>query len=662
MGETNPSTSRGLSVALRFLSTDILGHFMTRLRDTLFLLALTLLIDGRTVAAIDLHITQPTRNFTTTNQTLVVEGGVASSDQNEITVSINTPAGVPSLSTIKPSIRAITMDLGGVRQLQAALIRPSVDERGATGPRRILLAVSEDGTLFTEHVFDVSASVDTLLNRVVVRFPNLVAARFIRMEMLEGWDPDGILIESLEFLGVDSHIIQPTISSVSVLLDRARRADLSFSIALLLADGENEIFVVGAPLSSRNEEQYVKTILVRYLADLQSAISDESRIALSDGVRASVLIPVDALDPTVKKIRFFRESSDYADQVDYRDNARIARATLPVLVYRFEILKRGNFEVEATSSLSSQPPILAVDEVLEPPSTWMAGLVPLPIHLTVDLGDVHTLGQIVVHPNVVDNRSFGPQRGTILVSNDNRDFREVSEVSAFNDGVTAIELPSHVSCRYVRLLITESKQANNVQLNEVQFFNALGSKILRLAVFQQLPLERPALLEFGYDRADLERAGVNRETDLRVFTWDTSTREWQLAGGEVDLVRQKVSLELNYISRFAVFQAVPPPELTARWSLNPFSPDGNGVADVTRLLIPDSRESDAGNRELVVEIYDLHSKLVRTLISRSTVSSNSISIEWDGTDRTGRPVNIGPYIYEVRMGSRISNGVIVVAK
>ena len=635
---------------------------MTRLRGTLFLLALTLLIDGRTIAAIDLHITQPTRNFTTTNQTLVVEGGVASSDQNEITVSINTPAGVPSLSTIKPSIRAITMDLGGVRQLQAALIRSSVDERGATGPRRILLAVSEDGTLFAKHVFDVSASVDALLNRVVVRFPNLIAARFIRMEMLEGWDPDGILIESLEFLGVDSHIIQPTISSVSVLLDRARRTDLSFSIALLLADGENEIFVVGAPLSSRNEEQYVKTILVRYLADLQSAISDESRIALSDGVRASVLIPVDALDPTVKNIRFFRESSDYADQFDYRDNARIARGTLPVLVYRFEILKRGNFEVEATSSLSSQPPILAVDEVLEPPSTWMAGLVPLPIHLTVDLGDAHTLGQIVVHPNVVDNRSFGPQRGTILVSNDNRDFREVSEVSAFNDGVTAIELPSHVSCRYVRLLITESKQANNVQLNEVQFFNALGSKILRLAVFQQLPLERPALLEFGYDRADLERAGVNRETDLRVFTWDTSTREWQLAGGEVDLVRQKVSLELNYISQFAVFQAVPPPELTARWSLNPFSPDGNGVADVTRLLIPDSREGDAGNRELVVEIYDLHSKLVRTLISRLTVSSNSISVEWDGTDRTGRPVNIGPYIYQVRMGSRISNGVIVVAK
>ena len=635
---------------------------MTRLHVTLFLLGLTLLINGKTSAAIDLYFTQPTRNFTTTNQTLVVEGGVASSDQNEIIVSINTPAGVSRLSSIRPSIHGITMDLGSVQQLQAVLIRPSVDERGATGPRRVVLAVSEDGDIFTEHYFDVSARLDALLNRVVVRFPNLTAARFIRMEMLEGWGPGGILIESLEFLGVDDQIIQPSIGSVSILLDRARRTDLSFSVALLLADGENEIVIVGAPLSSRSEEQYSKSILVRYLADLQSAISDETRFALGDGDRASVLVPVDALNPTVKKIRFFRESSDYAGQFDYQDNAQIARGTLPVLVYRFEILKRGNFEVEATSSLSSQPPILAVDDVLEPPSTWMAGLVPLPVHLTVDLGGVHTLGQIVVHPNVIDNRSFGPQRGTILVSNDNRDFTVVLDVSEFNDGNTIIELPSHVSCRYVRLLITESKQVNNVQLNEVEFFNVLGSKILRLAAFQQLLLERPVLLEFGYDRADLARAGVNRETDLRVFTWDASTHEWQLAGGEVDLARQKVSLELNYISQFAVFQAVPPPELTTRWSLNPFSPDGNGVADVTRLMIPDSHEGDAGNRELVVEIYDLHSELVRTLINRSTVSSNSISIEWDGTDRTGRPVNIGPYIYQVRLGSQISNGVIVVAK
>ena len=646
----------------RIIANLILRHTMTCLRFMPLMPILTLLIHMRAIGAIDLYITQPTRNFATANQTLVIEGGVKSSEQNDIIVTISAPAGDFHLPTIMPSIHAIAMDLGSVQQLHAALVRPSVNRDVPIGPRRVFLAVSEDGALFTENYFDVPANLDPLLNRVIVRFPNPTAARFIRMEMLDGWETDRILIESVELLGIDNQIIQPSIGSVSILLEATQGGDNTFAVELLLSEGENEISAVAAPLSAPAEAQDIETIAVRYLADLQSAIPDGRRFELSDGDRARILALVDTLDSSVKKIQFFRESPDQAERFGYRDNTRIASGTLPVLVYRFEILKRGNFMVEATSSLSSQPPVLAVDGILEAPSTWMAGIVPLPIHLSVDLGDLHTLAKIVVHSNVVGNRSFGPQRGTVLVSDDNRDFTEVSDVPAFNDGVTVIELPSHASCRYVRLLITESKQVNNVQLNEVEFYDARGSKISRFAVFDQLLLEGPALLEFRYDRADLERAGVRRESDLRVFSWNPSTNGWQLAGGEVDLVRQTVRIELNYISRFAVFQAVPPRALAAQWSLNPFSPDGNGVADTTRLMIPGSGEASAGKRELVVEIYDLHSKLVKTLINRSSIDSNSISIEWDGTDRTGKPVNIGPYIYQVRLGSQISNGVIVVAK
>ncbi len=665
MGKANPANLSILSVRAHFESICIftnliLGYTMTYLRFIPLLPILTLLINSEAVAAIDLYITRPTHNFTTTNQTLTVEGGVTSSD--DVVVTISAPAGVSRLSSVKPSIRAIAMDMGSARQLQAVLIRPSVDAGVPIGPRRLLLGVSEDGARFTENYLDVPANLDALLNRVIVRLPNPTAVRFIRLEMLDGWEPDRISIDSVELLGIDDQIIQPSINSVSISLERAQRGDNTFAVELLLREGENEISVVAAPLSAPTEAQDIQTILVRYLADLQSATLDESRLEISDGDRARILVPVDTLDSSVKKIQLFREPRDQANQFDYHENTRIAQGTLPVLVYRFEILKRGNFGVEATSSLSSQPPMLAVDGILEAPSTWMAGLVPLPIHLTVDLGDVHTLAQIVVHANVVDNRSYGPQRGTIQVSNDNLGFREVMDVSAFNDGTTVIELPSHISCRYVRLLITESKQANNVQLNEVEFVDGRGSKISRFAKFNQLRLGRPALLEFNYDRSDLEWAGVSREADLRVFAWNPATYEWQLAGGEVDPVRQTVRIELNYISRFAVFQAVPPPALATHWSLNPFSPDGNGVADITRLMIPNSGEASAGRRELVVEIYDLHSKLVKTLINRSTIDSNSISIEWDGTDRTGKPVNIGPYIYQVRLGSQISNGVIVVAK
>ena len=47
---------------------------------------------------------------------------------------------------------------------------------------------------------------------------------------------------------------------------------------------------------------------------------------------------------------------------------------------------------------------------------------------------------------------------------------------------------------------------------------------------------------------------------------------------------QMIELELNYITQFAVFQAVLSKTSTA-WTFNPFSPDGNGVADTTHLTI-----------------------------------------------------------------------------
>ena len=52
-------------------------------------------------------------------------------------------------------------------------------------------------------------------------------------------------------------------------------------------------------------------------------------------------------------------------------------------------------------------------------------------------------------------------------------------------------------------------------------------------------------------------ANIRRESDLKVFAWDASAQEWQLVGGEIDLNRQVVRMELNFISQVALFQAVP---------------------------------------------------------------------------------------------------------
>lgn len=621
-------------------------------------------------AVIDLSIVHPRTDFTTNNQALSIEGIVESSIPTKVVVTTNTPAGVPDLEQLAHSLHAIILDLGSSRQLKAALISPYADLDLSFGPRMVQMAFAQDDTNFPEgHRLNVPSSIGTSFNKTVVDFPGIISAQFVQIVMLEGWQRERIAIESVEFLDSNNQIIQAGIQSISILLDLSVENRAPFSVQVLLKTGENRLTLFARTLvlpgANQIETADWVTISPFYLSELRPDAADAGYYTLSDGHRAQIVLAVDAFDEKIKKLQFYSVPREQFDSLSYSENEQIVEGTAPAVVYRFEALKQGVFAAEASNSLRDQPPTLAFDGILDFPSTWVAGLVPLPISLTADLGEVRAISRIVVHANVTENGSFGPQSAIIFTSNDNVNFTELFEYSGFDDRTTAIELPSHPSARYVRLKITESKQANNVQINEVELFDVSDSKLVPLVAVDRFLLQRPAHLELSYTASDLLAANIRRESDLRIFAWDDLGKEWQLVGGEIDLDRQTVSLELNYISEFALFQAVTSKIQTA-WSLNPFSPDGNGIADVTRLTIINADTSPFRRNELIVEIFDLNNRLVRTLVNRTVMHSNAMSIEWDGRDGTGRIVNIGPYIYQIQiqsdMQTDVRNGVIVVGK
>ena len=641
-----------------------------RFRLSLFSVIVLLLCPGKSTARIDLSIIRPTTDFTTNNQTLKIEGVVESSVPAEVIVSTNTPGGIPDLAKLVHSIYAVVVDIGSLQELKGLLIRPVTDQEFPRGPRLTRIAFSEDGSNFSAgQRFNIPSSIDLDLQSTVVDFPSVISAQFIQIEMLEGWQIGQIAIESIELLDTSNRTIQAQIQSISIRLDltEARRAD--FSVVVLLEAGDNRLSLIARELSPSDPDSPDtvdgETISLFHLPELQPEVADEGVFTLSDGNQATIVIPADAFDERIKKLQFFSVPPEEVDPLSYLRNSRIVQGTAPVVVYRFEALRQGMFAAEATSSLPSQPATLAADGILEAPSTWVAGLVPLPVSLTIDLGVPRTVSRMVVYANVEEEISFGPQSAILFTSNDNENFTRVLEFTEFDDRITAIELPTRPSARYFRLEITESKQANNIQLNEVEFFDASDAKIVSFDAFEHLILERPALLELGYHPSDLMVANVTREADLKVFAWDALAQEWQLAGGEIDLNQQVVRLELNFISQVALFQAVPS-QIQAAWSFNPFSPDGNGIADRTRLTIVNADASQIGQTELVVEIFDLHNKLIRTLINRIVMNSTAMSVEWDGRDGSGEIANIGPYIYQIQLKSgtqiEVRNGVIVVGK
>ena len=639
---------------------------------------LLLLCAGKLAARTNLSIISPTTDFTTNNQTVQIKGIVESSVGGEVIVSTNTPGGIPDLTQVTHSIYGTVVDLGSTQELKGMLIRHVVDRGFPRGPRLARLAFSQAGTnFFAGQPFNIPSGIDPNFHSTVVDFPSVISAQFIQIEMLEGWQIEPIAIESIQFLDTNDRVIQGQIRSIAIRLPLTDVCQpnltgphcATFSIEVMLEAGVNRLSVTARELAPSDPDSPNavdrETISLFYLPELEPEAAEGGTFTLSDGDRATVVIPVDAFDEHITKLHFFSVPPETVDPLSYQGNSRIVKGTAPVVVYRFEALRQGMFPTEATSALHNQPPTFAVDGILEPPSTWVAGLVPLPVSLTIDLEVQRTVSRIVVHANVEGNTSFGPQRAILFTSDDNENFTDILEVTAFDDRVTTIELPTRPSARYFRLEITESKQANNLQLNEVEFFDVSGAKIVSYDPLEYLILERPALLELAYYPSDLTLANIRRESNLKIFAWDVSAQEWQLVGGEIDLNRRIVRMELNFISQVALFEAVPS-QIQAAWSFNPFSPDGNGIADRTRLMIVNHNTSHIGGTEPVVEIFDLHNKLIRTLVNQTVMSSNTMSVEWDGRDEAGEIVNIGPYIYQIQLKSgdqvEVRNGVIVVGK
>lgn len=632
------------------------------------------------VALVDISIIRPKSDITTNNQAMTIEGVVETAVPSDVLVSIGTPAGMRGLTAIT-NLYAVTTDFGTSQELVALLITPV--RRGSLyyGPRRIMLAISQDGVHFEEPIplFVPSGVTEPAENRTAVELLTPVKARFVYIGMVEGWQADAIEIEKVEFRNQEQKVIQPLIQSISLMFPDLKANILApFAITVLLREGENRIIVVAQLLHAEHlpdgeTTEVSELISLFYLPELLPEQATEGRFILSDGYKAQLIIPVDAFDERLKKLEIISVDVDDVSPSSYLRNTRIVEGTAPVLVYRFEARRQGIFPAEATAFLEEQPPTLAVDGITQPPSTWVTSLVPMPVRLTIDLLRPYTLSRMDVHAKVEGGISFAPKRVKILVAN-NKDalFAEPERYEVveypnsadeeFDDKITFIPLPTLPTGRYVQLLILESKQANNIQINEVELWDEGVNRIVPYIPVEHITLQRPALLQLSYDEDDLLKANVHIASNLAFFIWNRQSREWQFIGGVVDTEENRVTIQLNYLTQIAVFEATTQ-EIEVFWSFNPFSPDGNGIADTTLLTLNMQEQFFLEKAEIIVEVFDRAGKLIRTLIDHELMSSSSLSVEWDGTDRSGKLVHIGPYLYQVRIGGQVRyNGVIVVVK
>ena len=638
----------------------------------------------------DLAVTilQPGSNFVTNNQVLHLQAEIFSTEPSLLIVSVNTPSGIQSLEQVNHSIQAIEVDLSQPLKIKSLLIQPVIQSHDSLGPRTVSVSFSEDGQAYSSPlVLFAPATLEPDLRRVLVDLPSQVMTRYIRLEMVEGWQKDRIAIRSFELLNDQDQIVQANLKRLSVLLntisqgisivDKQRTSSAILNLNLMLRNGENRITVsvrqtndivkkkYGIPFESEPTASREEMVQLYYLAELNSSASLDGHFTLSDGAKAEIHFSSEALGPRVKKLQFSPIPVAEISRLTYLNNPRIVEETAPVTAYRFEALRQQPLIAVATSQLPYQPASLAVDGVRVSPSTWMSRLTPLPISLTIDLAQKQSVGKLIVYSSIIDGKSFGPKSCSIHLSDDNIKFARLMTFDNFDKRKTIIDFPTRPQAQFVRIEVTESQQVNNVQIDEIEFFDPSDAPITTFSSEEHLILHRPAQLELSYDSNDLILANITQAENLRLFTWEASSKEWQIVGGIVDPIAQTVRIQLNYIATFAIFEAVNF-DLGFAWSFNPFSPDGDGIADTTRLMLDASNSNPYDNRrqsaKLVVEIFDIRNKLIRTLIDHSIVDTEAISIEWDGKDLSGNTVDIGVYIYHIKLGAFQDSGIIAVGR
>lgn len=118
----------------------------------------------------------------------------------------------------------------------------------------------------------------------------------------------------------------------------------------------------------------------------------------------------------------------------------------------------------------------------------------------------------------------------------------------------------------------------------------------------------------------------------------------------------------NQIDGWSIVSIGVPEKLIIRCKVNPnpFSPNGDGINDVTRIefylgnVAQPSEYIGKQVRQLSIKIFDLNGRILRTLLDKNTGADAFTSdkgIEWDGRDDSGKIVRPGVYVYQVFINS-----------
>ena len=170
----------------------------------------------------------------------------------------------------------------------------------------------------------------------------------------------------------------------------------------------------------------------------------------------------------------------------------------------------------------------------------------------------------------------------------------------------------------------------------------------------KIPPMRASDFEFGQNLEIVFRSKLFRGSkEFTSSVWNDEIGDQKLAipqptkGGDAtpDVASDALLVVVNQIEQVSTTPVV---------SVNPFSPNGDGINDEVRITFDLFLVLD--QIDTTLDIYDISGRQVAS-ITTNRLSAGSIDLTWDGKDRNGQLVTPGLYMYQLNIGSDNSNDV-----
>ncbi len=178
-----------------------------------------------------------------------------------------------------------------------------------------------------------------------------------------------------------------------------------------------------------------------------------------------------------------------------------------------------------------------------------------------------------------------------------------------------------------------------------------------LSVYPDNPLTGDNSIAIRYDESDILTGGgiYDDEASIRIFHWNDVSRQWELVGGEVDTVYNRVTAPITKTGVYAAFttevltgvgenngEGESGSTLPKHFELQQNYPNPFNPTTVISYSLPRSAE-------VSIEIYNILGQRVRTF-SQGLQNAGTHSVTWNARDDHGKEVASGVYFYKITAG------------